>query len=122
MRLLVDFGDYIPHDPDLNEGIESPLEPRFPSSFDTGYDPGRNALIDCGGDDIDFQDGAVAAMVGSELHLVHIDSSGNCDLEIYWNLWTSQTGGEFAAINADGTVPEGTNPTQLIIELLQLVA
>lgn len=40
-------------------------------------------------------------------------------METYWNLWTSQTGGEFAAINPDGTVPEGQDLTQLIIELLQ---
>jgi len=54
--------------------------------------------------------------------LVHIDSSGNQDLGVYWNLWTSQTGGEFAAINQDGTVPEGLDLTDLIVQLLQLVA
>lgn len=121
LKLLVDFGDNVPHDADLNEGIEPPLEPPFPSPFDTGYDPGRNDVIDCGADDIDFQDDAIPAMVGSDVHLVHIDSSGSSSLEVYWNLWTSQTGGEFAAINSDGTVPEGQDLTQLIIELLQLI-
>ncbi len=122
LKLVVNFGDNVPHDPDLNAGIEPPLEPSFPSPFDTGYDPGRNGAIDCGGDDIDFQDDAVAALTSADIHLLHVDSSGDPDLEVYWNLWASQTGGEFAAINPDGSVPGGLDLTQLIIELLQGIA
>jgi len=122
LKLIVDFGDNVPHDPDLNAGIEPPLVPPFPSPFDTGTDPGRNAAVDCGGDDIDFQDDAIPALTSANVHLVHIDSSGDPDLEIYWNLWTSQTGGEFAAINPDGTVPGGLDLTERIIQLLQLIA
>jgi subtilisin family serine protease len=120
LKLVVDFGDDVPHDADLNKGIEPPLDPPFPSPFDTGYDPGRNGVIDCGGDDIDFQDDAIAALAAADVRLLHIDSSGDPDLEVYWNLWTSQTRGEFAAINTDGTVPQGLDLTQLIIQLLQL--
>jgi hypothetical protein len=54
LKLVVNFGDNVPHDPELNAGIEPPLEPPFPSPFDTDYDPGRNGVVDCGGDDIDF--------------------------------------------------------------------
>ena len=122
LKLLVDFGDNIPHDADLNEGIEDPLVPPFPSPFDRGYDPGRNGVINCGGDDIDFQDDAIAALTSAGVHLVHIDSSGDTDLAVYWNLWASQTGGEFAAINPDGSVPQGLDLTELIVQLLQLVA
>lgn len=122
LKLIVDFGDNIPHDPDLNEGVEDPLVPPFPSPFDRGYDPGRNGVIDCGGDDIDFQDDAIPALTSAGVHLVHIDSSGNPDLAGYWNLWASQTGGEFAAINSDGSVPQGLDLTELIVQLLQLIA
>ena len=79
-------------------------------------------MINCGGDDIDFQDDAIAALTSAGVHLVHIDSSGDTDLAVYWNLWASQTGGEFAAINPDGSVPQGLDLTELIVQLLQLVA
>jgi hypothetical protein len=119
--LVVDFGDNVPHDADLNEGIEPPLVPPFLSPFDTAYDPGRNGVIDCGGDDIDFQDDAIAALTTAGIHLVHVDSSGNSDFEVYWSLWASQTGGEFTTINPDGSIPEGLDLTELIVQLLQLI-
>jgi hypothetical protein len=122
MKLVVAFGDDLPHDPDLNAGIEAPLTPPYPSPMDTGYDPGRNGVIDCGGDDVDFQDGALAALSAADVRLLYVDSSGDSDLETYWNFWASLTGGEFAAINSDGTVPGGLDLTDLIIQLLQLAA
>ena len=62
------------------------------------------------------------AVDAADIHLVHIDSSGDVTLAPYWNKWVSDTGREFAAINSDGTIPGGLDLTQLIIELLQLVA
>ena len=117
LKLVVDFGDDVPHDRDLNQGVKNPPF----SSFDTGIDPGRNNIIDCGGDDIDFQDSALAALSSKGIHLLHIDSSGNAALAPYYQFWTSLTGGAFAAINPDGTVPGGINLTELIENLLRLI-
>jgi subtilisin family serine protease len=118
LKLLVNFGDNVPHDVDLNKDVASPP---FTSPWDTGIDPGRNNYVDCGGDDIDFQDEALAALSGSGIRLIHIDSSGDPSLAPYWQFWTSVTGGAFAAINWDGTIPGGLNLTELIAGLLGLI-
>ena len=117
LKLVVNFGDDIPHDTNLNEGISSP--PLF--FADTGVDPGRNNVVDCGGDDIDFQDKALTALSSKEIRLLHIDSSGSSALAPYWQFWTSLTGGAFAAINSDGSVPGGLDLTDLIVSLLGLI-
>ena len=120
LKLVINFADNVPHDTDLNEGFGDPLPPPFPT-FDRGIDPGRNATIDCDGDDIDFQDDALAALIDREIRLIDIDSSGSSQFGQYWQLWTSQTGGAFAAINPDGTIPGGLDLTALIIDLLKLI-
>jgi hypothetical protein len=118
LKLVVNFGDNVPHDPNLNQGIDSPPLP----SADTGIDPGPNGTIDCGGDDIDLQDDALPALIASKVHLLHIDSSGDANLEPYWRYWTSFTGGAYAPINQDGTIPGDLNLSALIMELLGLIA
>jgi hypothetical protein len=115
LRLVVSFGDSIPHDPDLNQNVASPPF----SSLDTGVDPGRNSTIDCGGDDIDFQDDALAALVSAEIRLLHVHS-GPSSVNAYWQYWVSVTGGAFAQINEDGSIPGGLDLTDLIISLLGL--
>lgn len=117
LKLVVDFGDNIPHDTNLNENIASPTL-LFP---DTGVDPGRNNAVDCGGDDIDLQDEALTALSAKGIRLLHIDSSGDSGLAPYWQYWTSQTGGSFAAINSDGSIPGGLNLTDVIVNLLGLI-
>lgn len=116
LKLLVDFGDNVPHDTDLNQDVESPPY----ATFDTGVDPGRNNAIDCGGDDIDFQDDALAAMVSSDIKLLHIHS-GSTTMAPYWQYWTSVTGGAFAQINSDGSIPGDLDLTDLIVALLELI-
>lgn len=117
LKLVVNFGDNVPHDTNLNEGLDSPPFP----AFDTGVDPGRNDTIDCGGDDIDFQNDALPALTSKGIHLLQIDSSGFSAFAPYWSLWASRTGGAFAAINPDGTVPGGLDLTDVIVSLLGLV-
>jgi len=117
LKLVVNFGDNVPHDTDLNEDIASPPF----TTFDTGVDPGRDNTVDCNGDDIDFQDDALVAMLSGNIRLLHIDSSGNSSFIPYWQFWTSVTGGAFAAINSDGSIPGGLDLTDLIIDLLQLI-
>lgn len=116
LKLLVAFGDNVPHDTDLNEGVADPPY----STFDTGIDPGRSGIIHCGGDDIDFQDDALAAMVASDIRLLYVHS-GSTILAPYWQYWTSVTGGAFAQINPDGSVPGDLDLTEVIIALLRLM-
>ena len=117
LKLVVNFGANVPHDTNLNEGIESPPF----STFDTGIDPGRNNTVDCGDDDIDFQNEALAAMVSKGIHILPIDSSGFTPYIQYWQYWASVTGGTVAAINAEGSIPGGLNLSELIISLLKLI-
>jgi len=115
LKLIINFGDSIPHDTNLNEDILGTGE-----IIDTGIDPGPNNQIDCNGDDIDFQDDAINSLVSNDIRLLHIDSSGLPELETYWRTWTSKTGGAFAAINPDGTIPSGIDLSGLIMDLLRL--
>ena len=117
LKLVINFSDNVPHDKDLNKGFVVPPIP----NFDTGVDPGRNATIDCNGDDIDFQDDAIPALVNSDIQLLQIDSSGFQSFYPYWQFWVSEAGGAFAAINSDGSIPGGLNLTELIVDLLRLI-
>jgi hypothetical protein len=112
LKLVVNFGDNVPHDPDINEGVESPPLPR-----DTGIDPGRNGAIDCGGDDIDFQGDAIADLKSAGIRLLHVDSSGGSSVEPYWRLWTSQTGGAYTRLTRD----DGRTLSEIVLELLRLI-
>lgn len=117
LKLIISFGDNVPHDPDLNQGV-----PGVTGRYDTGADPGRNGKVDCGPDDIDFQDGALAALRAAEVRLIHVDSSGSGAVGQYWTSWTAETGGTFAAINPDGSIPGGLDLTQLVVSLIGAVS
>jgi len=81
-KLLVNFGDSVPHDCNLNEGFTS-------GTWSTGADPGPDGIID-NEDDLDLQT-VLAAMNSNEITLIECHSS-NSYLE-YWNHWTGLTGG-----------------------------
>lgn len=110
LKLVINFGDNIPHDTDLNDGVVAPT-----LGGDTGIDPGRNGTIDCGGDDIDFQDNALQDLSAMGIRLLHVDSSSGATMEPYWRLWTSQTGGAYTSLGEDRPLSE------VIIELLSLI-
>ena len=97
----------MPHDRDVNAGVEGTS-----GVFDTGIDPGRNGVIDCGGDDIDFQDDALGNLRDAGIRLLHVDSSG---YENYWRTWTAATGGAYAKLADDRTLSE------VVLELLALI-
>ena len=122
-KVLINFGDDVPHDTNLNDDIVPPPITQAPvGGFDTGVDPGRNAMIDCNGDDIDFQDDALEDMKSAEVHLIHINSSGDDNLKTYWENWTQRTGGNTRQINTDGTLPVGeTGLADFLIEQLGLI-
>jgi hypothetical protein len=112
LRLLVNFADGVPHDTNLNEDVEGGA---FVPS-DTGFDPGRNATIECGGgDDIDFQDDALAALDAQDIHLLQVDSSEHPTIEPYWRYWTSLTAGSYQQLSGDRALSD------VLIELISLI-
>ncbi|MCH7970023.1 MAG: sigma-70 non-essential region-containing protein [Chloroflexi bacterium] len=68
-KVIVNFGDNIPHDCDLSQG----LPVGCPVSGTTGLDPGRDDAV-FSADDIDFQDDALAGMIAAEVKLIAIHS------------------------------------------------
>ena len=127
LKLVVNFGDNIPHDTNLNEGFDPPLTPPFVQP-DFGIDPGRDNDIDCfsvdadpNNGDIDFQSDALQALIDQDIRLLYIDSSENTVFIQAWQFWASQTGGAFAAIERDGTVPGDLDLAELIADLLRLI-
>ncbi len=112
LRLIVNFADSVPHDTNLNEDVE---DGEFLPA-DTGFDPGRNNAIECGGgDDIDFQDDALAALDAQDIHLLHVDSSEDPKIEPYWRRWTSLTGGSYVRLSG------GRALADVLIELISLI-
>jgi uncharacterized protein YdeI (BOF family) len=94
-RLVVVFGDSVPHDNDLNEGVAGAA-----TIFTTGGDPGRNqtleeaanpAGIGAGNDDLDWQQ-VLAAMQAARVRLIRYELS-----PFYaglWANWAQRTGGQ----------------------------
>jgi hypothetical protein len=84
-RILVNFGDNVPHDCDLNEGV-----PGTSGTFSTGGDPGPDEVMGTA-DDLDLQtvlaDMAAAGVVLLECHTTD-------DYSNYWQHWAGITGGD----------------------------
>jgi len=112
LKLLINFGDNVPHDENINEGVDAGS-----LSSDSGVDPGRNGKVDCGGDDIDFQDDALEALKSADVKLLHVDSDSNGSTETYWRTWAATTGGSYTQL-ARG---DGRTLTDITLELLRLI-
>jgi hypothetical protein len=82
-RILVNFGDNVPHDCNLNEGVSG-------GTWTTGGDPGRDEIMGTA-DDLDLQTvlGDMATN-GVVLLEAHTTSYAN----VHWNYWTGLTGGD----------------------------
>jgi subtilisin family serine protease len=111
LKLLINFGDNVPHDNDINEGITNP-----PLLGATGVDPGRDGIVGTA-DDIDFQNGALAALKSHGIRLLEVDSSGGTSIAPYWQSWTATTGGAYTALSAS----DGRSLSTVIIDLLKLI-
>ncbi len=93
-KILVNFGDCVPHDDNLNEGITS-------GTWSTGGDPGRDGIMFTD-DDLDLQK-VLLEMAANNVVLIqglYMDFPaylfyGPEDMSImqYWNVWTAVTGG-----------------------------
>lgn len=84
-RILINFGDNVPHDCDLNEGVPGTF-----GTWSTGADPGRNNVIDFGGDDLDLQ--TVLAEMAAE-GIILLEGQSYLYYGSYWAYWTGITGG-----------------------------
>jgi hypothetical protein len=82
-QILVNFGDDVPHDCDLNEGV-------IAGTWSTGGDPGRDEIMGTG-DDLDLQ--TVLAAMATE-GVVLLEAHTNDYWDEYWTYWTGLTGGD----------------------------
>jgi len=89
-KIVVDFGDNIPHDCNLNEGVTT-------GTWSTGGDPGRDE-IQGNADDLDLQT-VLAEMADQGIMLLECHNSASA----YWDYWTGITGGK-VTITGSGTM------------------
>ena len=85
-RIVVNFGDNVPHDCNLNEGV-----PGKTGTWSTGGDPGRDEVMGTA-DDLDLQT-VLGEMADHGVILLECHSSSY--KQEYWQHWTSLTGGGF---------------------------
>ena len=97
-KLLVNFGDNVSHDCNLNEGITS-------GTWTTGKDPGPDEIVN-NGDDLDLQF-VLGQMNANDITLIECHSSES--YYDYWNYWAGLTGGSVHLINSTNFVDNVTN-------------
>ncbi|HJH27351.1 MAG TPA: hypothetical protein C5S37_11440 [Methanophagales archaeon] len=83
-RILVNFGDNVPHDCNLNEGV-----PGKTGIWTTGGDPGRDEIMGTA-DDLDLQ--AVLANMSANGTIL-LECHTTIWKKEYWDYWTNITGG-----------------------------
>ena len=119
-KILVFFLDNVPHDCNINEGVPGTI-----GTWSTGVDPGRNAVIDgylgAGGDDIDFQDHAIADMISNNVRQITM-YSGSAALFKYWDYWSDLTGGSAVQLSYSGSPPPSTDLPTLICDEVKKAA
>jgi hypothetical protein len=96
-RVLLNIGDNIPHDCNLNEGV-----PGKTGTRSTGVDPGRDAVT-LTADDLDLQT-VLSEMATNGVTLLELHGY-SVDLE-YWEYWTSLTGGALYQLGSAEEIPQ----------------
>ena len=128
-RIVILFGDAIPHSCDLFGPVESVITTpvyEFLQSVgfnDFGVDPGRDATIGTA-DDLAILD-VIAGLVDTDLTLISLHSVQTPvtgapvqpTLAI-WDYYAEETGGTNFEINTDGSFPEGTDIVETILDLV----
>ena len=90
-RVMVNFGDDVPHSCNLNAGIAG----TGTTIWSTGGDPGRDGIMGTA-DDLDLQ-AVLAGMASNNVVLLaaRVNSYGGADYAFnYWTNWTWRTGGK----------------------------
>ncbi len=83
-RILLNFGDNVPHDCNLNEGWAGGV-------WSTGGDPGRDEVMGTA-DDLDLQ-AVLAGMAAANVSLLEAHTGGDWTGGL-WSYWTGLTGGQ----------------------------
>jgi hypothetical protein len=116
-RIVVEFGDNIPHDCDVGACISQPLG-------SMGIDPGRDGVAGTA-DDLPILN-VMHTLATANITLIYINSAGvaNTMIQDLWQCWAAITGpgGVSVPVNEDGTVPGGIDLAQLIFERVGTVA
>jgi len=128
-RIVILFGDAIPHACGLFDPVESSIGSDLYTFLvasglnDFGTDPGRDATIGTS-DDLEILD-VIDDLVETDLTLISLHSTQfiitGTDVEPTQNLWdfySEETGGTNFEINEDGSFPEGTDIVETILELV----
>ena len=118
-RLLVDFGDAIPHDCNVLECLGGVAD------FAWGPDLGPDGLADSGDELITLE--TLPELVEADITLLHLDSWPEALVDVgqpftqleLWTCLTDRVGGAVAALEQDGTVPDGLDLAELIAGLVQ---
>ncbi|MGE5403746.1 MAG: hypothetical protein ACM3PP_02295, partial [Candidatus Saccharibacteria bacterium] len=94
-HIVISFGDSIPHDNNINEGVTS-------GTFSTGGDPGRDGLA-MTADDLDLQT-VLAEMAANGITLLECHSAKTATYNNHWTYWTGLTGGAMYITSSDTLV------------------
>ena len=96
--VIVLVADNVPHDGDLNQGIDSSLL-AVPSPFYTSPDPGVDNTLGTA-DDLDWQSVVLPKLISDGRPLEYVDYFGGPQYFPYWQNWAARTGG--SALQANG--------------------
>jgi PKD repeat protein len=94
-QLLVSFGDNVPHDCNINEGI-------YPTTKSTGNDPGPDEIMDTS-DDLDLQT-VLGEMNSNGIILIACQTEET--YYDYWDYWSGLTGGGVHITNSSTLVDD----------------
>jgi len=105
-RILVNFGDNVPHDCDLNEGVTS-------GTWTTGSDPGRDEIMGTA-DDLDLQT-VLANMATNGVILLECHTTDYANE--YWSYWTGITGGDVYITGSSTLVDDVIEAVEVALEV-----
>jgi hypothetical protein len=100
-RILVNFGDDVPHDCNLNEGVSGEI-------WTTGGDPGRDEIMGTA-DDLDLQT-VLAEMAANGVILLECHTTDYANA--HWTYWTGLTGGGVYITDSGSLVQDITAAVQ----------
>jgi len=113
-RIVVNFGDNVPHDCDVGSCLSLALG-------STGVDPGRDAVAGTA-DDLPILD-VMNGMAANNITLCHINSGSAGTTFDLWDCWAEMTpSGDATQINSDGTVPGGIDLADLIFSKVEEIS
>lgn len=110
-RIVVNFGDNIPHDCDVGGPVGTP-------GYSTGADPGRDGATGTA-DDLAILD-VIDGMTANNIVLINLFSSPFDAFGVsLWNAYAARNGGTNFVINANGTIPGGIDIATTIAGLIE---